>query len=153
MPAPALSFDAMFDSVWAAARLGDVPGAAEKPKLREKWRKFLRMEFTDEGTFPSPDPDLWRRMFLLMNNEEVADALNDPRKGILSAVRERGSPEKIADALYLAVLTRHPTPAEKKQLDQEIRKERRRSKDGELSALWQDLFWALLNSNEFIVNH
>jgi hypothetical protein len=153
MPAPALSFDAMFDSVWTAARLGDVPGAAEKPKLCEKWRKFLRMEFTDEGTFPPPEPDLWRRMFLLMNNEEVADALNDPRTGILSVVRQRGSPEKVADALYLGVLTRHPTPAEKKQLDQEIRKERRRSKDGELSALWQDLFWALLNSNEFIVNH
>ena len=155
MLAPALSFDATFDSVWTGARLADLLSAPEKEKLRKKWRKFLHAEFTEEVTFfpPLPEADPWRRMLLLMNNEEIHDALNDPSKGIMKAARERGSPEKIADALYLAVLTRHPTPAEKKRLNQEIGQERQRSKDGDLSALWQDLFWVLLNSNEFIVNH
>jgi hypothetical protein len=155
MLAPPLSFDAMFDSVWTAARLGDVLGGGGKESLRKKWRKFLHAEFTEEVTFfpPLPETDPWRRMLLLMNNEEIHDALNDTTKGIMKAVREGGNPEKIADALYLTVLTRHPTSAEKKRLDQEINAERQRSKDGDLSALWQDLFWALLNSNEFIVNH
>jgi hypothetical protein len=148
-----MSFEQMFDSVWTAARLGDVVGNGKKSALREKWRKFLGVQFTDEGTFPSPEVDPWRRMFLLMNNPDVHDALNDKVNGMLALARQRATPEKIADALYLATLTRHPTSAEKNRIEQEIRKERRRSKNGDLAPLWNDLLWALLNSNEFIVHH
>lgn len=152
MPVRPLSFDQMFESVWTAAHLGDVLGAGQKRQLRQKWRQFLRMDQTDEGTFPPTELDPWRRAFLLMNNPDVHEALADAN-GVLKITGQRNSPEKVADSLYLALLTRHPTAAEKARLEQEVRKERKRVKDGDLAALWQDLFWALLNSNEFILNH
>jgi hypothetical protein len=56
------------------------------------------------------------------------------------------------DLLFLAALNRLPTPREHSLIGQ-------RSKimgAGDVKnplAPWQDLFWALVNSNEFILNH
>jgi hypothetical protein len=50
------------------------------------------------------------------------------------------------EAMYVASLGRRPTNVELNQLSRSVQSS---------SPLWayQDLYWALLNSNEFLVNH
>ncbi|MEK6237665.1 MAG: hypothetical protein N2C14_23400, partial [Planctomycetales bacterium] len=50
--------------------------------------------------------------------------------------------------LYLAALGRQPTRGEMRQTEQA-----QRSRTGETVAVLEDVWWALLNSNEFIINH
>ena len=55
----------------------------------------------------------------------------------------RGNPNRIAEELYLATLNRRPGA-------EATRMARMRSNDPNY---YVDLMWALLNSNEFILNH
>ena len=57
-------------------------------------------------------------------------------------------PQKI-EVLYLTALARKPSPAELSALDKTFQNSA--SRDPILGL--QDVFWALLNSNEFITNH
>jgi hypothetical protein len=59
----------------------------------------------------------------------------------------RLSPEQRISYLYLAGLARMPNNAEKTELARDVAT-RRDSIDK-----YQDLWWAILNSNEFILNH
>ena len=57
------------------------------------------------------------------------------------------------DDLYIAALNRPPTIREMRDIAEKIRlRAAARSKDTR-TAMYEDLFWALLNSNEFILNH
>ena len=51
--------------------------------------------------------------------------------------------------LYLAVLSRLPTTAEKSYFDRYLKKSLYRNK----AFAYEDLYWVLLNSAEFALNH
>jgi hypothetical protein len=53
----------------------------------------------------------------------------------------------MVESIYMAALSRHPSPKEITQARQYLE-----SNPDSLQVL-QDLFWALLNSNEFVLNH
>ena len=55
------------------------------------------------------------------------------------------------DQLYMAAINRPPTPKETAQVLEIFKTAPVKRKDP--LSFWQDLFWALLNSNEFILNH
>jgi hypothetical protein len=89
----------------------------------------------------------------LMNGKFIADATSISNSETLAAVLDSpffDTPEKQIEALYLASLSRKPRPAELAPLVNYVtgggpKKDPR-------SAL-ADVFWALLNSSEFILNH
>ncbi|HEY2252103.1 MAG TPA: hypothetical protein VGH74_13615, partial [Planctomycetaceae bacterium] len=60
---------------------------------------------------------------------------------------EKGNPTEKVKHLYLATLSRTPSTREIKTADRILK--------GAASPLeaYQDLYWALMNSNEFILNH
>ena len=121
--------------------------------LRQRWRAFLRITFDDDQFSPEAPGESWLQMQLLMNSKDLNAAIADPAARTLKTALQQKTPEQIADRLYLAVLTRHPTAREKERIEDEIRRERQRSQDGSLLPVWQDLLWALLNSGEFVVQH
>jgi hypothetical protein len=153
MPLRQMGFDQMFESVWTATRMADAIGQGEKKKLREQWRKFLHLEFDDDESFYLPAGDSWLQMMLLMNNQAIHDRIGDRDAGTLRQALKRQRHADVAETLYLATLTRRPTAAELAIIEREIRQERARFENADLRPVWQDLFWALLNSNEFSVNH
>jgi len=53
--------------------------------------------------------------------------------------------------LYIAALNRPPNGRESGRVLEILRKAPAKANDA--LSLWQDLFWALLNSNEFVLNH
>lgn len=88
----------------------------------------------------------------LMNGEFIAGATSLEKSKTLAAVAEApflNTEEKIK-TLYLATLTRFPREEELARLSQYV--SRGGVNNNERTAL-ADVFWALLNSSEFILNH
>jgi len=88
----------------------------------------------------------------LMNGQFTATATSLDQSSTLTAVAEfplMKTPDRI-DALYLASLSRKPSPAERDRLTQYV--ESGGPSKNSKQAL-TDVFWALLNSSEFLFNH
>jgi len=150
-----MTFDQLFASVWRTTRLDRVLGPEEKEPLRQRWLKFLRLDpmFTS-GNFDYLDQDNSYRLprsLLLMNDKTINRAIADRETGLLDGELLRQPPDQIIDTLFLTTLSRLPTAKEKAQLERELRNVP--GTGNELRPVWQDLFWALLNSNEFILKH
>ena len=88
----------------------------------------------------------------MMNGNEINTAISRPEKGAvaLSVAKNRGNPQRVITDLYLAALGRPPKPAEVANITKRMVM---RVKDKDQLSPYQDLFWALLNSNEFLLNH
>jgi hypothetical protein len=88
----------------------------------------------------------------MMNGGFITRGIDPDRRRLLSAVLtdpEMKGPDRI-DTLYLATLSRFPTDAERKRLLGYVEQGGPRH-DAERALA--DVFWALLNSTEFVTNH
>ena len=63
-------------------------------------------------------------------------------------LRANKTPAQIVDHLYVAALSRHPSPQERGRCVAYVNKYR-----GEARQAYADVLWALLNSSEFTLNH
>jgi hypothetical protein len=94
------------------------------------------------------EPNLSQALHLL--NGDTTQQRIRQGKVVESMLKEKKSPPEIMDALYLATLTRLPTDMEREKLL--VALTQNQSAEG-LKESFEDLFWALLNSKEFIFNH
>jgi len=82
----------------------------------------------------------------LLNGETTGGKIKEGN--VVGRLLESGSsPEQVARELYVRCLTRQPTDAELKSIFVKLR-DYPDPRDG-----LEDLYWALLNSNEFVFNH
>ena len=83
---------------------------------------------------------------LLMNSQPLAAALDGDRRGTVLGrlLREHADDRDVADALYERTLARHPTPAELRTCLDHVRTA------GDREEAFEDVFWALVNSAEFL---
>ena len=94
------------------------------------------------------EPNLSQALHLI-NGETVHERIQQG-KTIDTLLAEKKAPAEIIDALYLKTLTRSPTDKEKQKLLTAVSEGK--SPDDHKTIL-EDIFWALLNSKEFIFNH
>lgn len=86
---------------------------------------------------------------LLMMNGHLMNKATDLQSGVLKGViASKMSPQEKVEHLFLASLSRKPNKREMKAIDEIIQ-----SRQHEINKALQDIWWALLNSNEFIVDH
>ena len=122
---------------------------AEAQKQRDAWlQQFIIAFGTDEvdeaNTFNGTIP----QALLMMNGPLVQKAVSAEKGSFLCSVLESESDEtRKIQQLYLAALSRHARGHEESAAQNLLESER------DKLAAFQDLFWALLNSNEFIINH
>lgn len=94
------------------------------------------------------DPSLSQALHLL-NGDTVNNRIK--QGGVVrDLLKSKKPPEEIIDYLYNRCLTRPPTATEKQKLMTHINS----AKDAKAKIeIYEDIFWALLNSKEFIFNH
>ena len=88
----------------------------------------------------------------MMNGALIAEATDRDRSDLLIAVAEAPflTDEQRVETLFLAVLSRRPTAAERARFTGYVQKSR---SSNETRKALSDVTWALLNSTEFMLNH
>jgi hypothetical protein len=148
----ALTPEQLFESLMTATRAEQADTAAAKKELRDKWLTALIANFgDDEGNEVNFNGTIVQAL-LMMNGKEINDAISREKKGAVAlAMASSRNPQAIVNEMYLAALNRLPRPAERQGIMNKIYL-RRGFKDT-AKAQYEDLFWALLNCNEFLLNH
>jgi hypothetical protein len=131
----------------------DKAGGGNRDAKRDQWlRQFLFAFGTDEGEESTSFQGTIPQALMMMNGEMMAQAVSTQPGSFLRNLLEqaqfqrRGVPDiDLINNLYLAALGRSPSTAELNA----ARGILRRSPDP--VPVMEDIFWALLNSNEFVL--
>jgi len=97
------------------------------------------------------DPNLSQALHLL-NGQTVQRKL-DQSQVISGLLKANKSPGQIIESLYVRCFSRRPTPAELTAIETQMPRRDDRNKAADTKKALDDVFWALLNSEEFMFNH
>lgn len=119
-------------------------------QARVQWlSQFNRRMATDDGREESNFDGSFRQALTLMNGDLMQRVVSHEQDGQLRGVITSKLPfEQKLEHLFLAALSRRPT---KKEMDA-VRQLSKLAGGDEATTL-QDVWWGLLNSNEFILDH
>jgi hypothetical protein len=173
-----LSPEQFFDSLMVASQANKVgaKGWEDAEKMKEELqRQFTTVFNNDENAEADTFTGTIPQALLLMNGTLIQRAISSEKGSFIHDRVEEIVRKKVKSAevellndLYLAALSRRPTPREKALAAQLIDgtlagAARSQGKDpraltpeertGAYIAAYQDIFWALLNSAEFVLNH
>ncbi len=154
MPLRPMSPEQLFESLLTATSAHKAGTVDDGNKRRDAWlRQFIFAFANDEAEESTSFQGTIPQALMMMNGDLMHEALSGKPGSFLCEVVEHAShlgraPDTyMVDSIYLAALSRHPTPRELNQAREYLE----RFPDS-LQVL-QDLFWALLNSNEFVLIH
>ncbi len=144
----------LFDSLLVATDAHKAGGSADTDRRRDQWlRQFIFTFGNDEAIESNIFQGTIPQALMMMNGDLIANATSCKPGSFLARVREqalarpRGQAEYVINALYLSALSRGPSKAELSQASRMLQS----SPDS--TGVLEDIFWALLNSNEFVLNH
>jgi hypothetical protein len=148
-----MSPEELFESLMVATQAEMFESRENRAKIRQDWMKNLTSNFgDDEGNEVTFNGTVVQAL-MMMNGNDINKAISSKEKGTVPlAVVTKKSPGPILDYLYKAALNRPPSPREAGKILQ-IRSAPVRLANLDALSFWQDVYWALLNSNEFILNH
>lgn len=147
-----MSAEQLYASLLVATR-ADAAGEIDsdkQEKMRQKWlSQFSKAFGTDEGdeltTFDGTIP----QTLMMFNGELIQNATKSVEGSFLHSVIESDQKlQRKVNQLYMAAFSRRPTRQERKVVEQLVQSANWNQKES-----LEDLWWALLNSNEFILNH
>ena len=124
-------------------------------KQRQDWlRQFVLTFGTDENDEATTFNGTIPQALALMNGEVVRNAVKVEKGSYLREVLEGKDKEQDKiKKLYLSTLSRSPSVKEMTMAQQLLKSVNKPANKDDQIAAYQDLFWALLNSNEFIFIH
>jgi YHS domain-containing protein len=150
MPIKVLTPEQMWDSLvnlfgrepeMPSARIGRVALALQNGVPTTPRGEFIRYFLGDASAAPTDFTQGIPHALRLLNGLQF----NNIDAALAKIVRLDDSPAKTVDALYLATLSRRPTPAESTFMVEYVKR------DGKPA--YADVLWALLKSSEFVMNH
>ncbi|MCS6851515.1 MAG: DUF1549 and DUF1553 domain-containing protein [Gemmataceae bacterium] len=151
-----MSPEQLFESLMVATQLDQ--SRDQRRELRERWMRSLIVNFgDDEGNEVTFNGTVVQAL-LMINGRDLNSAVFSSSGTVANAMKKHGSNTRaIIDELFLAALNRRATNAEYNALviggPGQYAKLKMRVPDRDAAAPYQDLLWALLNCNEFILNH
>lgn len=122
----------------------------EQEKKKSEWmQQFVTAFGTDEGDEATTFNGTIPQALMMFNGDLVMDAVSTkPGSFIYSMAAEGQDGKEAINHLYMATIARRPTRKELEAANYLIGIHK-----GNTAKALQDVFWALLNSNEFILNH
>lgn len=149
-----LTADQIYDSFVAATGHKDSqpPQQAFFDPRGEEGRGGFRTVFARASTKPTEQQASILQALLLMNGRHAADQTSLDRSETLAAIADAPflDTDGKLDAVFLATFTRVPTPAERERFASHVDAG---GPSGDKRKALADVFWVLLNSPEFTVNH
>jgi hypothetical protein len=146
-----LSPEQLFESLMTATQADKATSAKEKKDMRTQWLSRLITNFgDDEGNEVTFNGTIVQAL-LMMNGENINTAISSEKGTVATVMATKRSPTTVIDELYLAALNRPPKSREREGVVKKMIL--RTTRDVSPKAPYEDLFWALLNSNEFLLNH
>jgi len=143
----------LFDSLITATSAHKASGG-DTAKKRDEWMKQFVVTFAnDEGEEGSNFQGTIPQALMMMNGPLMEQATGGKPGSFLDDLKVRAlrnsksPPTYMVNNLYLAALSRYPTPAEMRETSKML------STYPDTLEVLQDVFWALMNSNEFVLNH
>ena len=140
----------LYESLLTATEADQAARGEEAAKKKDTWLSQFVIAFgTDEGddatTFNGSIP----QVLMMFNGDLVKSATSTGKGGFLDKVAS-GSMSNAAkiETLYLAALARKPSQAELAVANRMVA-----ARKGDVIGALQDVWWAVLNSNEFIIKH
>jgi hypothetical protein len=140
----ALTPEQLYDSLALATGYHPEPAVGGAPSPRDE---FLA-PFDDPNSEPVDFQASIQQALMMMNGKLTEEATRSPRSATVAAVINSKRPRPLArriEDLYLATLSRKPRPEETRRLLDYAA--------GDSKEALHDIFWSLLNSTEFILNH
>jgi hypothetical protein len=161
IPLRRMTGDQLFDSIVAATGFREPAPEANDFFGGGTVRAQFLLKFADQGAVRTEGDTSILQALSMMNGKLVSGAIDLSKSETLTAVAESpflDTPGRV-EALFLATLSRQPTAEESaevvKFIDVEHSKDGSDAKSsaGNAKARLADVFWALLNSAEFVLNH
>ncbi len=152
-----MSPEQLYESLMVATNKSAVQSKQEKKDQRNTWLESLISNFgDDEGNEVNFNGTVVQAL-MMMNAQNINDAITLKEKGtVANAMTSSKSEDEVIHKLFLAAVTREPSKKEIANIKDLFRlgDAKNIAKDiKEPAAKFHDLFWALLNSNEFLLNH
>jgi hypothetical protein len=139
----------LYESLLTATQADRVNGE-KAAKKKDAWLgQFIIAFGTDEGDDATTFNGSITQVLTMFNSELMKVATGTGKGGFLDRVAaSNGKNAAKIDTLYLAALARKPS---KKEIT--MANELWAARNGDAIGALQDIWWAVLNSNEFIINH
>ncbi|HXG11050.1 MAG TPA: DUF1549 and DUF1553 domain-containing protein [Gemmataceae bacterium] len=158
MPLRGLTPEQLFDSLSQATGYQEAaprnPGVVVLGGPMSPREEFLS-RFTNQSDRPTEVQTSILQALSLMNGRLIADATDLERSETLAAVLDApflDTRERI-ETLYLAALSRKPRPNELERLLKFVENSDGEDREKARRQALADIFWVLLNSGEFFLNH
>lgn len=144
----------LVDSIFTATNAENTKATdEERHRMYDEWLRDFTVNFGDDEGNETTFNGTVVQALLLMNGNKLNDVIKSKPGSLVKKLdedRRLVTATKKLDHVFKAVLGRPPTSKEI-QLVNDPRKFVVNPKNP--SAVWEDIVWALLNSNEFILNH
>lgn len=146
-----LTPEQLFESLTTATQSDKGMTSEQKRTQKNEWLGQLITNFgDDEGNEVTFNGTIVQAL-LMMNGKNINDAIASPKGAVATAMATKGTADRVIRDLYLAALNRPPKKTELIEILKKI--QLRPGFRDSAKAQYEDLYWALLNSNEFIINH
>lgn len=146
-----MSAEQLYESLLVATQADRASGNyAQQEKAKADWlRQFVVAFGNDEGTEVTTFNGTIPQVLMMFNGSLIRKALDLKSGGVLTKVVSSSmSTKQKIEYLYLAGLARKPEREELGWASQLVR-----AHQGNQANAMQDIWWSILNSNEFIFNH
>ncbi|MBX6312955.1 MAG: DUF1553 domain-containing protein [Isosphaeraceae bacterium] len=144
----------LFDSLLVATQAHQA-GGGDHEKRREQWlKKFIFTFANDEEQESSIFQGTIPQALMMMNGDLMEEATGGKPGSFLAKLLDQARAQRrvrpdvfVINHLFLAALSRQPTAREMTETRKFL------GSNPDPIGVIEDIFWALLNSNEFILNH
>ncbi|MEC9093942.1 MAG: DUF1549 domain-containing protein [Planctomycetota bacterium] len=148
-----LRAEELYESLLIATEAGEARGDYEKQeRAKSDWlQQFVTQFGTDEGDETTSFNGTIPQVLMMFNGSLVKQAINTKNGGFLSKVaNSRLKPRAKLESLFKAAFARKPT---RKEADTLLDAGVVAAYKGNETEWLTDIWWSMINSNEFIFNH
>jgi hypothetical protein len=141
----------LYESLLVATQAHKSRGSyEEQERQKDQWLQQFVLAFgTDEGDETTTFNGTIPQALMMMNGDLVKKAIQtEPGTFLHTLATSNLKPQEKVQYLFEAAVARRPTTAELTLANQLLL-----ARKGDTAAALADMFWAVLNSNEFILQH